>query len=315
MIRYLLLRILLLVPVLLAVSLLVFAAMALVPGDPALAILGPYATAENLESVRRALGLDRSFAEQYVIWLGSILRGDFGWSYSLGRPVADEIAARFGPTLLLTGAALLLALCAGTTAGVVAAVRRHDWRGHAAGSAALLAISVPPFWLGLMLVLLVSVQLGWLPASGMGPAYGAAHASDVARHLVLPALTLSLVAAGVIARLTRTIMLDILPLDFVRLAHAKGLSEHAVIWGHVFRNALVPLLPVIGTQIGFLIGGTVYVETVFQWPGMGRMLVDAILARDLLLVQGAVLVLATLYVVLNLLVDLGQRALDPRIEA
>jgi peptide/nickel transport system permease protein len=313
MTRAILIRLALLLPVLLGVSLIVFLTMTLVPGDPALAILGPYATPDTIASLRESMGLDRPLPEQYLIWLGNILRGDFGWSYSLDRPVADEIAQRLGPTLLLAGAALVLSVAVGVTAGVAAAVYRSDWRGEATRFAALLAISVPPFWLGLMLVLLVSVRLGWLPVSGMVPVHGAASVSEVARHLVLPALTLAVVAAGVIARFARVAMLEVLPFDYVRAARAKGLPEPDIIWSHAFRNALVPLLPVIGTQIGFLLGGTVYVETVFQWPGLGRALVDAILARDLLLVQGGVLVLAALFVVLNLLIDLGQRWLDPRI--
>lgn len=313
MTRTILLRLALLGPILFGVSLVVFLTLALIPGDPALAILGPYATPDNIAELRRALGLDRTVFEQYAVWIGNVLRGDFGRSYSLDRPVADEIAARIGPTLLLTGAALVLSVGLGLGLGVVAAVRRYDWLGSAARMLALLAISVPPFWLALILVLLVSVRLGWLPVSGMAPAYGEASIAEMARHLVLPAVTLSVVAAGVIARLTRAVMLEVLPFDYVRLARAKGLAERDVIWGHAFRNALVPLLPVIGTQVGFLLGGGVYVETVFQWPGMGRMLVDAILARDLLLVQGGVLVMATLYVVLNLLIDLGQNWLDPRI--
>lgn len=311
--RAILIRLAALIPILFAVSLVVFLTFALVPGDPALAILGPYATPENTEELRRALGLDRPLPQQYVIWLTNVLQGDFGWSYSLERPVLQEMLARIGPTLLLAAAALVLSLVVGLGAGVFAAAYAADWRGSTVRLLALLAISIPPFWLGLMLVLVFSVRLGWLPVSGMAPAYGEATLMQIARHLVLPAITLSLVAAGVMARLARVTMLEILPFDYIRVARAKGLPEQRVIWSHAFRNALVPLLPVIGTQIGFLLGGTVYVETVFQWPGMGRMLVDAILARDLLLVQGGVLVLAMLYVVLNLLIDLGQRWLDPRI--
>lgn len=315
MTRYLIRRLALLVPVLFGVSLIVFATMALVPGDPALAILGPYATPDAVAEVRRALGLDKSPVVQYLTWLGNLLVGDFGRAYSLERPVLDEIADRLGPTLLLAAVALILSVAAGLAAGVFSAVNRGRWPDKALTIVVLLGISIPPFWLALMAVLVAAVGWGLFPVSGMASVYEGGGFLDVTHHLILPALTLSVVGAAVIARLTRVEMLEVLGRDFVRTARAKGMAERRVLWRHAFGNAVVRLLPVIGTQIGYLLGGTVYVETVFQWPGVGRMLVDAILARDLLLVQGGVLVVAALYVVLNVAVDVGQRMLDPRIGA
>lgn len=315
MLGYLARRLALLVPVLLGLSLIVFSTMALIPGDPALAILGPYATPESIAKLKAELGLDRSLVEQYAIWLANLAQGDLGRSYSLNRPVAAEIAERLGPTFLLAGASLAIALVLGLGAGVIAAVRQGGWVDRAVSLVMLVGISTPTFWLGLMLILLFAVTLGWLPVSGMSTIYGESGALDLARHLLLPALTLALVAAGILARLMRTQMLEVLRQDYIRQARASGLTEAAVIWKHALKNALVAMVPVIAIQIGFLLGGAVYVETVFQWPGIGRMLVDAIATRDLLLVQGGVLVVAASYVVLNLLADLLQQALDPRIRA
>jgi peptide/nickel transport system permease protein len=306
-------RLLLAVPVLLGVSAVVFLLMALVPGDPAHAILGPYATPDNVARLRVELGLDRPLIERYGVWLGHLLHGDLGRSYSLNRPVLDEVAERLGPTLLLAGTALLLCNLMGLAAGVVAAVRQYGWQDRLLTLLVLVGISTPSFWLGLVLTLVFSVWLNWFPASGMRAPYGASGAMDVLRHLALPALTLAVVAAGVIARLTRAGMLEVLRQDFVRTARAKGVREARVVVRHAFRAALVNLVPVIGIQAGFVIGGAVYIETVFQWPGIGRMLVEAISTRDVLLVQGGVLVMAVVYVLINLVADVVQHALDPRI--
>lgn len=307
-------RLLALVPIVFGISLLVFLMMALVPGDPAQAILGPYATAENLAKLRRELALDRSLPAQYGTWIGNVMRGDFGRSYSLDRPVLDEILERLGPTLLLGGTAFALMTLMGIVAGVISAVRHNRWPDRLLGVLVLIGISTPSFWLALLFVALFAIRLGWAPASGMFLVYQGGGMGDLLAHLVLPAITLAIVAAGIVARLTRTGMLEVLRLDYVRTARGKGLPESTVIWRHAFRNALIGLIPVLGVQAGFVLGGAVYVETVFQWPGIGRMLVQAIQARDLLLVQGAVLVLATGYVVLNLLADVLQHLLDPRLK-
>lgn len=306
-------RVLQVVPVLFGVSVLAFLMMALIPGDPARAILGSYATPENVATLERQLNLDRPMTVQYVTWLGNILTGDFGRSYSLNRPVLDEIADRFAATMLLAGAALILMLILGLAAGIIAAVKQYRWQDRVATVSALVGLSMPSFLLAMVLIAFFSVRLGWFPASGMRPAFGDTGAFDTLRHLVLPASALALVASGVVARLTRSAMLEVLRQDYVRTATSKGLRPRVVVMRHAFRNALVAIVPVIGVQIGFLLGGAVYIETVFSWPGMGRMLVTAISTRDVLLVQGGVVVVAFTYVLINLAADLVQAALDPRI--
>jgi len=302
------------VPVLFGLTVIVFCIMALIPGDPALAILGSYATPENVARLNRELGLDRSLFEQYVIWLGNLLHGDFGRSYTLNRPVIDEVLERFGATLILAGAALLLCSVFGLLAGIVSAVRQFGWTDRIVTFVVLIGISTPSFWLGLLLILVFAVELQWLPASGMFAIYGGGDPPDLLSHLLLPAVTLAVVATGVIARLTRTAMLEVLRQDYIRTARAKGLSERRVIYRHAFKAALVSVIPVIGIQAGFVLGGAVYIETVFQWPGIGRMLVKAISTRDILLVQGGVLVVAASYVLFNLLADVVQHLLDPRLK-
>lgn len=287
--------------------------MAAIPGDPATAILGSYATPENVEKLNRDLGLDKPLPQQYVIWLGNILQGDFGRSWSLNRPVIDEVLERFNATLILAGAAMLLCSLLGLLAGIVSAVRQFGWADRIITFIVLIGISVPSFWLGLMLILLFAVTLPWLPASGMYAVYGGGDLPDLLKHLLLPAFTLSVVATGVIARLTRASMLEVLRQDYIRTARAKGLTEQRVIYRHAFKAALVSVIPVLGVQAGFVIGGAVYIETVFQWPGIGDMLVKAIRSRDLLLVQGGVLVVAVGYLLFNLLADIAQSLLDPRL--
>lgn len=310
---YILKRLILTIPVLWGISLIVFFMMALIPGDPASAILGAYATPENVAQLREEFGLNKPLPEQYLIWLTHILQGNFGRSYSLNRPVLDEVLERIGPTLLLAGASLLLCTLFGLVAGIVSAVKQYGWQDKLLTLLVLVGISTPSFWLGLILVLLFAVQVQWFPASGMFAVYGGGGLVDLLHHLVLPAITLAVVATGVIARLTRTNMLEVLRQDYVRTARAKGLRERQVIYKHAFKNALVNVIPVIGIQAGFVLGGAVYIETVFEWPGIGRMLVTAITTRDILLVQGGVLLVAASYVFFNLLADLAQRALDPRL--
>jgi peptide/nickel transport system permease protein len=306
-------RLLIAIPILLGLSIIVFAMMALIPGDPATAILGSYATPENVERLNRQLGLDKTVVEQYVIWLGNLLQGDMGRSYALNRPVADEVFERFGATLILAGTSLVLSSVFGLIAGIVSAVRQFGWTDRILTILVLIGISTPSFWLGLLLIMLFAVHLQWLPASGMYAIYGGGDLADLAAHLVMPAVTLAVVATAVIARLTRTAMLEVLRQDYIRTARAKGLSERRVIYRHAFKAALVSVIPVIGIQAGFVLGGAVYIETVFQWPGIGRMLVNAISTRDLLLVQGGVLVVAASYVIFNLLADIAQTIIDPRL--
>ncbi|MCW2309018.1 ABC transporter permease [Rhodobium gokarnense] len=306
-------RLLAAIPVLFGLTVIVFLIMAMIPGDPATAILGSYATPENVARLNRQLGLDKTLVEQYVIWLGNMLAGDFGRSYTLNRPVIDEVMERFSATLVLAGTSLLLCSVFGLIAGVISAVRQFSWADKLITFVVLIGISVPSFWLGLLLILVFAVNLRWFPASGMFAIYGGGDLPDLLYHLALPAVTLAVVATGVIARLTRTAMLEVLRQDFVRTARAKGVTENAVIYRHAFKAALVTVIPVIGIQAGFVLGGAVYIETVFQWPGIGSMLVKAISTRDLLLVQGGVLVVAAAYVLFNLAADVVQTLLDPRL--
>ena len=311
---YVLRRLLSAVPVLFGLTVIVFLIMAMIPGDPATAILGSYATPENVAKLNRELGLDRSLVEQYVIWIGNLLQGDFGRSYTLNRPVIDEVLERFGATLILAAAAMLLCSLFGLLAGIVSAVRQYSWADKIITLFVLVGLSMPSFWLGLLLILAFAVHWKLLPASGMFAIYGGGDLPDLLAHLILPAVTLAVVATGVIARLTRTAMLEVLRQDYIRTARAKGLGERRVIYRHAFKVALVSVIPVLGIQTGFVLGGAVYIETVFQWPGIGSMLVKAISTRDLLLVQGGVLVVAAAYVLVNLLADVVQHLLDPRLK-
>jgi peptide/nickel transport system permease protein len=306
-------RLVMTIPILFGLSIIVFAMMALIPGDPATAILGSYATPENIERLNRQLGLDKTLVEQYFIWLGNLLQGDMGRSYALNRPVADEVFERFGATLVLAGTSLVLCTVFGLIAGIISAVRQFGWTDRIVTLIVLIGISTPSFWLGLLLIMLFAVQLQWLPASGMYAIYGGGDLGDLLVHLAMPAVTLAVVATAVIARLTRAAMLEVLRQDYIRTARAKGLSEWRVIYLHAFKVALVAVIPVIGIQAGFVLGGAVYIETVFQWPGIGRMLVNAISTRDILLVQGGVLVVAASYVLFNLLADVAQTIVDPRL--
>ena len=310
---YIIKRLIAVVPVLFGLSIIVFLVMALIPGDTATAILGAYATPENVERINRDLGLDKPLVQQYMIWITNLLQGDFGRSYALNRPVLDEVLERFQATLVLAGVSLVLCSVIGLLAGVVSAVRQFGWADRAITFLVLAGISMPSFWLGLLMIYLFAVHWRILPASGMYAVYGGGDLKDLLLHLVLPATTLAVVAAGVIARLTRGAMLEVLRQDYVRTARAKGVPERRVIYGHAFRAALVSVIPVIGIQAGFVLGGAVYIETVFQWPGIGAMLVKAISTRDILLVQGGVLVVAASYVLFNLAADVVQSMLDPRI--
>ena len=311
---YILKRLLSAIPVLFGITVIVFLIMALIPGDPATAILGAYATPENVAKLNRDLGLDKPLAQQYFIWLGNILIGDFGTSFALNRPVLDEVLERFNATLILAGTAFVLCSIFGIVAGVVSAANQYGLGDKAITFVVLLGISIPSFFLGMMMILFFAVNLRMFPVSGMWPIYGARDLSALISHLTLPALALAVVATGVIARLTRSAMLEVLRQDYIRTARAKGVPEHGVIWRHALKAAMVAIIPVLGIQAGFVLSGAVYIEIVFQWPGVGRMLVDAILKRDILLVQGGVVFVAACYVIFNIAVDVAQSMLDPRIK-
>ncbi|MGA0530483.1 ABC transporter permease [Hansschlegelia sp. KR7-227] len=306
-------RLALAVPVLLGVSIVVFLVIALIPGDPALAILGTFATPETVARLNAELGLDQPLPVRYLAWAKGVATGDLGRSYALDRPVLDEVLDRLPPTLILAGAALSLSVVFGVAAGVVSAVRQNGWADGAIRIALLIGVSTPSFFLGILLILWLSVGLGWFPTGGMTSLFGGGGAFDLLHHLVLPATTLAVVATAILGRVTRAAMLEVVRQDFVRTARAKGVVEDRVIGVHALKNALVAVVPVIGLQAGYVLGGAVYVETVFQWPGVGRMLVEAIGRRDILLVQGGVLAVAALYVLVNVATDLAQAALDPRL--
>ncbi len=311
---YILKRLLSAIPVLLGITVIVFLIMAMIPGDPATAILGSYATPDNVEKLNRDLGLDKPLVAQYFIWLGNMLTGDFGTSFALNRPVLDEVLERFNATLILAGTAFLICSVLGIIAGVVSASRQYGFADKSITFAVLLGISIPSFFLGMMMILFFSVNLRWFPVSGMWPVYGDRNLWVLLNHLTLPALALAVVATGVIARLSRSAMLEVLRQDFIRTARAKGVHERGVIWRHALKAAMVSIIPVLGIQAGFVLSGAVYIEMVFQWPGVGRMLVDAILKRDILLVQGGVVFVAACYVLFNIAVDVAQSLLDPRIK-
>ena len=296
-------RLLLLVPVLFGVSLVVFGALRFVPGDPARILAGDDATEEVVEALRQRFGLDRPLPVQYAVWLGRVVTGDLGISFKTGRPVTVEIAARYGHTATLTLVSVLLAVMIGIPAGLAAASRRGRLADRTTMIVALVGICVPGFWLGVVLQLLFSVQLGWLPTAGAG----------TWRHLITPSLTLAAFAVANFTRVTRASMLEVLSQDYVRTARSKGLAEPRTLFQHALRNALLPVLTVVGVEFGHLMAGTVIAETVFAYPGIGRFLVQSILSRDYPAVQGVVLVIAVSYVVVNLVVDLLYTRLDPRV--
>lgn len=303
--RYVVRRILLVIPVMLGVSLIVFLLMHFTPGDPAVLMLGERATEEQLQLLRQEMGLLEPLPVQYARFLGAALQGDLGRSYRSGRPVMTEVLSRLPATAELAVAAVVIAVLIGVPVGVLSAVKQYSLLDNAGMLLALLGASLPSFWLGLMLMLLFAVNLGWLPPSGR----------DGLSSLVLPALTLGAGAAALITRMTRSSMLEVINQDYVRTARAKGLPEKTVIYSHALRNALLPVVTVIGLQFGALLGGAVITETVFAWPGAGRLAVEAIRAKDYPVVQGAVLMLALAFAFVNLLVDVLYAFLNPRIRA
>ena len=296
-------RLLLLVPTLLGVTLATFLMLHLTPGDPVTIMLGEFASASDVARLRAELGLDRPIVVQYLKFLGRAVRGDLGSSIRSRRPVQEEIAERLPPTMVLALAAQVLAVCAGITAGVTAAAARRPSVDSAIVAVTLVGLSMPTFWSGLLLILLFSLTLGWLPIT----------ASGGLRALILPAVTLAAPAAAVLARVTRASVLEVLRHDYVRTARANGVSERLVVYRHALRNALIPVLTVAALQFAGLVAGAVIVESVFSRPGLGRLAVTAILSRDFPLAQGIVLVVASMYVFVNVGVDLVYGVVDPRI--
>jgi len=288
---------------LVGVSVLVFVILRVVPGDPAKMLLPEGAPRSAIEELNRQLGLQEPLYVQYGLFVQSVFRGDFGQSFQYRAPALQVVTERLMATVQLALAAMLITVGVGVTLGIVAAVRRGTGYDYASTVLAVLGQSLPNFWLGIMLILLFGVALRWLPTSGF----------ESWRHLILPAVTLAAFPMALVARLTRSSMLEILGRDFIRTGRAKGLAERAVILRHALRNAAVPLLTVLGLQIGTLLGGAVITESVFAWPGMGKLVVDAIFFRDFPVVQTVLILSATLFVVINLLVDLLYTVIDPRI--
>jgi peptide/nickel transport system permease protein len=296
-------RLLLAIPVLLGVLFVVMLTIELIPGDPVALMLGDAATRENIRKFRDHLGLDKPLAVRYAQYLGQVVRGDLGRSIQQNRPVADELADAWPATLELAAAALVLAALIGISAGIVSAVWPNSFFDALARLGSLFGLSMPVFWTGLVLIVVFAFWLPWFPVGGIGsPA-----------HLVLPAVTLALPSIAMISRMTRSSVLEVLREDYVRTARAKGVRERWVVVKHALRNATIPILTLLGLQAGQLLGGAVLTETVFAWPGLGRLMVKAIFARDYVLLQGAVLLFALAFVVVNLIVDLSYGVLDPRI--
>ncbi len=307
-------RIAALVPVLIGVSIVIFLLMHLAPGDVTTTLLGPQATEADRVALRVTLGLDQPVPVQYARWVAQVAQGDLGTSIATTRPVAALILPRFLNTLLLTAASLALAMVIGYGAGLVAALRTHSMLDRLLTGATLLLGSTPPFWLGLVLVLVFALRLHWLPVSGMTDMAGDGGVLDVARHLVLPTVTTALGPAAIITRLVRSSVLEAMGRPHVRVARAKGLGRMALLRRHVILNALPPIMTITGLQLGYLLGGALFSEVVFAWPGLGSLLYDSITARDTPVVQAATLLIALLFVIVNILVDLVNAALDPRLK-
>jgi peptide/nickel transport system permease protein len=334
MTKYIARRLLNLIPVLLGITLLVFAFLHLIPGDPAVVLAGERATPEQIAALREQLGLNQPLPLQYLIFLWNLVRLNFGTSIISGVTIAEEIKIRWPATFELSVAAMLVAIIIGIPAGILAAVRKNSLTDNLTMSASLFGVSLPVYWLGLLLIYLFAVNLNWLPPSGRlsidagfnfkpitnfyvldALLQGNFKAlQDVLTHIILPALTLGTIPLAILARITRSAMLEVLSQDYIRTARAKGLLERWVIFKHALKNALLPVVTIIGLQFGTLLSGAILTETIFSWPGIGSWIYEGILARDYPVVQGGVVFVAVTFVLVNLLVDLSYAFLDPRIQ-
>lgn len=303
MFSYVVKRLLGLIPTLFIVAVLVFLFVHLLPGDPARLIAGPEADAQVIDMVRSQLGLDKPLWSQFLNYMGNVLQGDFGTSLVSRRPVSEEIASRFMPTLWLTLASMVWAVLFGLAAGVIAAVWRNRWPDRLSMTLAVSGISFPAFALGMLLMQVFSVELGWLPTVG----------ADSWQHYILPSITLGAAVSAVMARFTRASFVDVLGEDYIRTARAKGVSERWVVMKHALRNAMIPVVTMMGLQFGFLLGGSIVVEKVFNWPGLGRLLVDSVEMRDYPVIQAEVLLFSLEFILINLVVDVLYAAINPAI--
>ncbi|AQS56167.1 ABC transporter permease [Novibacillus thermophilus] len=292
------------VPTLFVVATVVFLITRIIPGDPAAVMLGPQASVEAVEDMREQLGLNEPIYLQFFNYILDLLRGDLGTSIYYKEHVTSLIMERFPNTVILSACALLIALGIGIPAGIVSATKQYSVYDYSLMFLSLVGVSMPIFWLGVMLVLLFSVNLGWFPATGMGSF----------KHLILPSITLATIPMATFARITRSSMLEVVRQDYIKTARAKGLREIIVIWKHALKNAAGPLLTVMGLQISMMLGGAVLTETIFNWPGMGRLIIDAIEKRDFMVVQGTILFIAIIFVLVNLIVDLLYMVINPRVK-
>lgn len=293
------------------ISFLVFSSMYLAPGDPASMIGGPTASESDIEAIRENLGLNKPFLTQYASYVGGLVQGDLGYSYQTRQSVSEAIAVRLPNTLKLAIASMIVAIIIGILAGLISALKHNSWLDVGSTTFALAGISIPNFWMGAVLILVFAVNLQWLPVGGMSSPW---YTIEGMKELILPAITLGTGAAAMIARMTRSSMLEVIRADYVRTARAKGVKESSVIWIHTLKNAMIPVLTVIGVNFGSLLGGTIITEKVFAINGVGRLMIDAIAARDFPMVQGSVLLVATLFVLVNLIVDIVYTYVDPRIK-
>jgi peptide/nickel transport system permease protein len=301
--RFVLRRVIQAIPVILLSTVFVFALLQIAPGDPVRMLASPTATEGDIMRIRERLGLDESLPVQYLTWLSNVVRLDLGESVRSGVPVSDLLPNRVMNTLRLTMAAMVITIVLGLTAGVIAAMRPGTWLDTVIMGVSVLGLSIPPFWLGLMLILLFSVRLDWLPAGG-GSGFS---------HMVLPAISLGLASSAIVARMVRSSMLEVIGLDYIRTARAKGLSRSTLITRHALPNALIPTITVIGLQFGALLAGATITETIFAWPGLGSLLVQSILNRDFPVVQATLLLITVMFIIINLLTDMLYAVVDPRI--
>jgi peptide/nickel transport system permease protein len=305
MLKFILKRILITIPVLFGVTLIIFTMMYFTPGDPARLMLGDLATQQEVDELREKMGLNGSYFQRYFTYIGDIFQGDFGTYYTTKTPVSDNIIARLPTTTKLAFFSCLFAIIVGVPIGVISAVKQYSWIDNFTRFLSLLGISIPNFWLALLLILLFSVKLHWLPASGLyGPLY-----------YIMPVISISVVSIATFVRMTRSCMLEVVRQDYIRTARAKGQQESVVIFNHALRNALIPIITVIGLQFATALGGAVVNEQVFAIPGLGKLMVDAIKARDYPIVQGGVLVIAIMFCLLNLFIDVVYAFVDPRIRS